>query len=524
MEFEYTPIKDMPFDIKYPKDYEEWIRKTLPSNIFYDRFKKVMHCTRCGHTTEYTDMIYKGSRVVCPNCHEAQTAWPHTTPIMRAYRTYLHFWKTKNAIYYAEVWAHWEYRYSPDVIKEAVFKDYSQTREQEEHTKLTPLSFGRLTRTKQQGWERDWYYDISDPKTRAVEQHEIHLEGQSWEVYPNTERLLSKTFINMSEYKYIRHPALLIKELALHAKHPACEYIVKAGLGAYIAEKASYCGHIYIRPDWNAKTLPGFLRLKPQDVDKLRKWDQLDIEGIAYYKKILKWRARPQLEEQELVKKWIDIGALYSGRVQGDPVKLARYLQKQWEKGNWSWDTALIYRYRDYEHMLKELGYPTDDDYYRYPKDISEAHDRLVAEFNAQRRALREAEREAQRQAIAEEERRFTEDILPKLQKYNMQDGKYLIRALESLEDFKNEGINNHNCVGSYAARAMKGKAKIFVLRRIDLPDTSFVTIELALDEKSIKQCYGTGNRIPDEEVIAWVDRWLKKVVNGKNRKKRKAA
>lgn len=292
MEFEYTPIKDMPFDIKYPKDYEEWIRKTLPSNIFYDRFKKVMHCTRCGHTTEFTDKIYKGSRLACPNCHEVQTAWPHTTPIMRSYRTYLHFWKTKSAIYYAEVWAHWEYRYSPDVIKKALFKDYSQTREQEEHTKLTLLSFGRLTRTKQQGWERTWYYDISDPKTRAVEQHEIHLEDHSWEVYPNTERLLSKTFINMSEYKYIRHPALLIKELALHAKYPACEYIVKAGLGAYIAEKASYCGHIYIRPDWNAKNAAG---IPPAQTAGCRQAPEVESAGYRRHRLL---QEDPQMESK----------------------------------------------------------------------------------------------------------------------------------------------------------------------------------------------------------------------------------
>ena len=114
--------------------------------------------------------------------------------------------------------------------------------------------------------------------------------------------------------------------------------------------------------------------------------------------------------------------------------------------------------------------------------------------------------------------------ILPKLQRYNMQDDKYLRRALESVEEFKSEGVNNHNCVGTYADRAMKGKAKIFVLRKIDAPEISFVTIELALDEKSIRQCYGRGNSLPDEEVKTWVDHWLKTVVNGKKKRKEKAA
>ena len=539
MEFEYTPIKDMPFDIKYPKDYEEWIRKTLPARIFYDRFKKVMHCTRCGYTGEYEQKIRKKDRVTCPHCGETFIAQSHTTPRWRSQRTTLHFWKTKKAIYYAEVWAVWDYRYKHDTSEEiwkAIDKSYSQTREQEETVSIIPLSIGRITRNAQQAWERRWNYNgrWSEGKYSMDEQstpHLVNYQDGNWMMHPNTKKLLSKTFLGPSEFRNIHWPSQLIKELMLHAKYPAAEYVVKAGLGEYIDNTIESWSRTYIRPNGKAKTSPGFLRLSAQDVDKLRKWDQLTIEGIAYYKKLKKYRQKPQLEDLQLLKKWIDIGYLYSGRINGDPVKTARYFEKQNAKGKYSYSDQLVNLYVDYERMLNALGYPADDDYYRYPKDLREAHDKAVDEYNEHlKREAKRLKREAKRQLAAarqkklEEERAFIEGMLPKLQKYNMQDDKYLIRALESVEDFKREGINNHNCVGTYADRAMKGKAKIFVLRKVDAPEISFVTIELALDEKSIKQCYETGNRIPDEEVIAWVDHWLKKVVNGKNRKKRKAA
>lgn len=528
MEFKYETADNMPFDIKYPKGYEEWIRKTLPAGMFYDRFKKVMHCTRCGYTGDYENKIRKDDRVICPHCGEELKAYSHTTTRHRFDKTYLHFWKTKKAIYYAEVWAVWEYRYnksSDEIIKKAIDKKYSQTRKQSEEVFIVPMSIGRISRTKQQGWQRWWHYTGRGEGGYGMdEMKEPRLVDPArwWTMHPNTEKLLSNTFLGPNEYRQIRWPDLLIKELTLHAKYPAAEYVVKAGLGEIVDNTIQQWTCTYIRPNWKAKTLPGFLRLKPQDVDKLKKWNKLDLENIAYYKKLAKHRAKPQLEELELMKKWLELGGLYSGRIKGDPVKLARYFEKQWIKGEWRWESSLVNMYMDYEYTIERLGYPPDD-YYRYPKDLKAAHDRVVEEYNRHIEEERKKQKAEERRQMLEAERLFIEEILPKLQKYNMQDDKYLIRALESVEDFKREGVNNHNCVGTYADRAMKGKVKVFVLRKVDAPEISFVTIELALDEKSIRQCYGTGNRLPDPEVKAWVDHWLKTVVNGK-KKRRKAA
>lgn len=528
MEFEYVIADGMPFKIRWPKGYEDWIREQLPAYIFYDRFKKVLHCTRCSHTQEYSQKITKGNLVTCPHCGNRLKALPHTTPAERAGKTFLHFWTTKKAIYYAEVWAVWDYRFKKDAIKDALCKDYSPTREQEEHTFIVPMSVGSISRDKQQAWERHWNYSglhregswsmLELKKPRLVD-----IAGW-WKLHPNTEKVLSKTFLGVDSFRNIKYGALLVKELALHAKYPSCEYVVKAGLGEYIDCTVEDWRRTYIRPNWKAKTLPGFLRIKAQDIDKLRKWERLDVEDIAYYKKILSHRKKPQLEELNLVRRWLDLGALYSGKIPGDPVKLARYFERQWLKGEYRYDDQMVYQYEDYIQMLGRLGYPRNDDYYRYPKSLKEAHDKAVAEYNRKQEEARKKEAEERRRQMLECERIFIEEILPKLQRYNTHDDKYIIRALESVDDIKAEGVNNHNCVGTYADRAMKGNAKIFVLRKVDAPEISFVTIELALDEKSVKQCYGRGNSLPDEEVKTWVDHWLKTVVNGKKKRRSKAA
>ena len=530
MKFEYEVIDKMPFDIKYPKDYEEWIRKSLPAAMFYDRFKKVMHCTRCGYTGDYDYKIRKNDRVVCPHCGEELTALPHTTPHMYSGRTFIHFWKTKKAIYYAEVGASWVYQPDKegDELAKAVLKDYSRTRNQEEHVRVMPYSFGRISRSSQEAW--DVIHTYSEKKgasygVRKLEEPRL-IDGDSWHtLHPNTARLLSNTFLGVDRFSNLRWPKLLIKELTLHAKYPAAEYVVKAGLGEYVQNTIEGWSRTYIRPNWRAKTLPGFLRMKAQDIDKLRKWNRLDVDNIAYYKKLLKYRKKPQLEELELIYEWLELGALYSGRIHGDPVKLARYFEKQLKKSRYyKYKYGLISDYMDYERMISALGYPEDDDYYRFPKDLNAAHDAIIDEYNAHLAAERKRKAAEERKKKLEEERLFIESILPNLQKYNMEDDKYLIRALESADDFRQEGIHNHNCVGTYAERALKGKAKVFVLRKVEAPEISFVTIELALDEKSIKQCYGTGNRLPDEEVKAWVDHWLKTVVNSKKKRRKKAA
>ena len=160
-------------------------------------------------------------------------------------------------------------------------------------------------------------------------------------------------------------------------------------------------------------------------------------------------------------------------------------------------------------NIINKLDYPKDD-YYIYPKDLSMAHDAAVGEYNR----IQEEE-EAKRNKDLNEQ--FEKKILPEVERFAYKDDIFLIRPLRNKQDFVTEGKNNHNCVATYWDRALKGTSRIFVLRKSETPNISYVTIELTPDNK-LKQCLETGNRLPSDDVKAWVDKWLKCVVRRKIR------
>ena len=157
--------------------------------------------------------------------------------------------------------------------------------------------------------------------------------------------------------------------------------------------------------------------------------------------------------------------------------------------------------YDDYIRQLEELGYSLND-YYRYPKNLTEAHDRVSEEYLAMQDKKRQEENRKRQE-------KFETEYLPRLEKMCWQDNKYLIRPLRNKQEFDDEGRNNRNCVASYYTSATEGRTSIFVLREIGAEEQSFVTVEIDLKRGELKQCYGKGNILPKKEVTEWVEKWL---------------
>lgn len=315
----------------------------------------------------------------------------------------------------------------------------------------------------------------------------------------------------------------LIDEMAFCARNPNVEYIKKAGLGELVECKLRKIP-TFLRPNWKAKTVPQLLRLSAQDVDKLRQWEYLTVDGILRYKILKKKQNKVKKEHMKLCKQWIpdakgfyrDYGMYgisgFAQIVRERPLKVLHYAEKQYQHNH---DRNRIkFLYSDYYHQFKELEYP-EDDYYLYPKNLEEAHDRISREYLDKQSEIKQRKREKQ-------QREYEDNYLPALEKYAYEDSEYLIRPLRDFKDFENEGRNNKNCVVSYYARASKGKTAVFVMRRINEPNTSFVTIELRSDHNDhrVSQCFGTGNRMPAQEVRKWVNEWLENIVEPRSKKR----
>ena len=83
-----------------------------------------------------------------------------------------------------------------------------------------------------------------------------------------------------------------------------------------------------------------------------------------------------------------------------------------------------------------------------------------------------------------------------------------------------NEGIHNHNCVGSYVERYAKKEANIFFIRRHEEPEKSYITVELNGPCTEYRQAlYGYNRSIYDKDDLGFIKQWLEhnKEINENN-------
>lgn len=119
----------------------------------------------------------------------------------------------------------------------------------------------------------------------------------------------------------------------------------------------------YIRPNWRAKSIPKFLGITHQDIEKLKSWGLFDVNNIATYK-ILASQGKVKKNHIELVKIEFCLSELYENRNTENFVRLATYFDKQKkrmkEDSNYI-NHSIKWIYKDYIKQLQELGYPLND-------------------------------------------------------------------------------------------------------------------------------------------------------------------
>lgn len=89
-------------------------------------------------------------------------------------------------------------------------------------------------------------------------------------------------------------------------------------------------------------------------------------------------------------------------------------------------------------------------------------------------------------------------------------EGELMIVAPHEIEDLKEEGSVLSHCVASYVDPIINGKENIMLLRRQDMPDVPFFTVEV-LDDGEIRQvhCYRNGSLTEDAQQQAFADSGL---------------
>lgn len=166
--------------------------------------------------------------------------------------------------------------------------------------------------------------------------------------------------------------------------------------------------------------------------------------------------------------------------------------------------------YRDYVGMSVALNVDLSHKQVRFPKDIKEAHDRLLPRCNAKKSSV---ENGVFIQAVAA--------IYPQLPFTEYEKDGLCIRLPQLRSDLTTEGQSLHHCVGSdsYYKNHIAGTSLIFFIRKSSEPDKTYYTMELNMENLRIMQLYGYKDKGAPKEVRAFADSMVQAMKSAARRK-----
>lgn len=136
-------------------------------------------------------------------------------------------------------------------------------------------------------------------------------------------------------------------------------------------------------------------------------------------------------------------------------IGLAKYFIRQEERIK-KWDLSDVKRiYADYKKMAEDVGHDMEEDYWKYPKDIKKAHDKVIKELN-NKRAAEKAEK------FAEYTTAVKKWIGKEVYKYGLK-----VYVPETYADFDRHATELHQCLVymDYIAKCARGECLLVFLK-----------------------------------------------------------
>lgn len=157
--------------------------------------------------------------------------------------------------------------------------------------------------------------------------------------------------------------------------------------------------------------------------------------------------------------------------------------------------------YADYINMRLELGYDMTNTVYQQPRNLRDAHEKMLIERDKEEMDKRMDEVKAKYPRIRSGYKKLR-------QRYLYEDEEYLIRPARSAEEIVMEGRILHHCVGgdNYLRKHNDGISYILMLRRKTDMESPYITVEVDGNRPRIMQWYGAQDRKPDEKNM---QKWL---------------
>lgn len=339
-------------------------------------------------------------------------------------------------------------------------------------------------------------------------------------------QILSETYENMNgtmfqysamkEYGREVYRFNPIDYLTRYMQTPQLEMIVKMGLTG-VAKSLVSCQYGIVGNKY-AKRPDDFL-----DIRKCRVRQLIDKHGDLHILEAMQMEKRmgvvwtdEQLEhiaEAHLQRGQIEVATTYMG-VQQLLNRIKKYAKCEWNTGCVREEQRLqntATTYMDYLSMRLALGYDLNNTIYQQPRNLEEAHTKMVSESSKKEADKRLNEVKTRFPNIRKQYRKLR-------RRYFYEDKKLLIRPARSAEEIVMEGRLLHHCVGGdgYLRKHNEGETYILMIREQKNPGIPYITVEIEEKSDRIIQWYGAHDQKLDKKNMEkWLDEYVKKLKAG---------
>lgn len=510
------------------EEEQKKINRCFTPYIFFRRDGKEYrcYCTRCDREFTARTAFHNELRY-CPNCGDsflakgAYYSQKNLTEqinitLFRRHRGKVIALNFRAAKAYAgHPWSKWENRYykgrdfqrMPDI-----FLDYRT---------LYIWQKGKAARyqNEQTYGSHGWVQTLSPSKTpirQALPSGGMYTSGYAHFYINQTIPGLSKLFRYVPMEKAGDFD--LCAFLSAYALYPILEFVMKAGLDTLAKDLIWRGKKNYRLCDWTALTPRAFFRnrLNAAEIREM-------IEGKHGPDTVLQYIRYRDSGKRCPMAQVMELGKIneYIPRYRKAPLtpeefdRIAKYLRTHSSTP----DRQGFHFYADYLDMAEGLGFDLDQKNVRFPRDLFAAHDNALA-LRKDKLIRDEAAR-----------LRAQEEAYEKLKKkYRRTFGAFrfpgvIVRVPENAEEIIREGAALEHCVGSYAARHLRGETTILFLRRPEEPDKPWFTLEVR--DGKLLQCHGFKNerlpggvRVEKPGIILAFERAFEDWLKGQPRKK----
>lgn len=481
-----------------PKDFDQWVKTSAfirERYIMYHAGTRKGYCTHCGKEVELKKVARHNTEGTCPNCK--------SKVYYKAWRKQKYLFDTKNVGILQRLTNGTGYilRKFHCRIERTLEKDWRvsfagcwETQRRRLTEVFVPVELFEFGEYKHTGIDR-WCHELN------------HGMGDYWQETGGSEECVLyhrniKKLRKETDIQYIPLERLLSEKQGCYCIpsrlfrgsicHPQMEYLIKAGL-YNIAWEA---GKGYEELRWEEKKPWGVLGVEKEQMQQL-----IRINATVREMRVLK-------NANTCGMKLTDEQLLYFSEMLGEQrmLGIAKFGHMEKFYRYFCENFASVHEigdYFDYLEDLKALNIPITKNEL-FPKNFQTIHENI---------SMQRQERDEKIKGMKVEEKdRLLQEMLPELEEiYHGENEQFCIVLPTCKEDFRKEGRENHNCVGGiYFDKMIRGETVVFFLRKKEMPEKAFCTVEM--EGSRIKQCRAIYNGTPPKEATEFMERFAKQV------------